>query len=524
MFEYINITLLKMQKYQAVWRTGLSWLFIAVLSVLFSGCEKYWDEHYTATDPTINELLWEEIQLMDEYTVFVDHIIENELDTILMSNQQYTLFVPNNEAFSNLPDTTDINAFFLQHLISPSVFSLRNIQDIGKLQTLSGKFALIEVKDTSYYFDAAKIIQQSPLYLDGRYYEVNEFPFAKPNFNEYFKNSLPVIYNYVHAQVYDSLDKKQSIPIRIENGKTIYDSVFVTISPFENEYFPISEESREDFATFVLFSQEQYNAALDVMANNLGGSFTSHEDIPLMWQESILLPIVLKNGVFENALSIEQLSDPNLLNIRGEKVVMDVSAIDPESRISCSNGYIYEFYDFQVPDSLYLGEVRIEGESLIDSIGQDRYAWRNDVTLKGEILEPFESISEQASEQAYVVVSMGRSFTKDYSVEFSFKNIFPGRQRLVWRANYRPSGIYRIFVNDVQVGEPYDTYNLRSPLLSVTGEIFRPTSSGFNSVDFWVENLTEFGDVKVRFEYMGSGISTVDGFNIDYVSLIPDPN
>lgn len=506
-------------------RAKLRFLFLvipAMVIISLSGCQKTWDEHYSAMEPSVNKLLWDEIQLNDDFSLFTEYILKNELDTILTSNQQYTLFVPNNDAFSNIPDTTDINSLLLNHLISPNLFSLRNIEELTKLQTLSGKFALIEKVDTSFYFDAAKIISQSPVYLDGRYYEVEEFPFAKLSFIEYFRNNLPVIYNYINSQVYDSLDKKRSTPIRIEDGKTIYDSVFFTISPFEDRYFPISKESREEFATFILFDQEQYDAALDVMASKIGDVFSSHEDIPISWQESVLFPVIFDNGIFDNALSIEQLSDPNLLNIRGEEVVLDPSLIDPGSKTECSNGYIYEFYDFQVPDSLYLGEVRIEGESLVDSIGNNKYAWKEDVTLEGEIIEPSRTYSGQASEGECLVVSMGRSFSGNYSIEIIFRNIFPGRHRLEWRANYRPSGVFKIFVNDEELAQ-YDSYNLRSPLLSVTGEINRPTSSGFNSVDYWVENITEFGDVRVRFEYVESGASTVNGLFIDYLSLIPSP-
>lgn len=502
----------------------LTVVIILVLNLFILGCEETWDEHYSASDPLIGKLLWDEIQLNDDFSLFSEYIIENNLDTILTSNQQFTLFIPDNEAFNKIPDTTDINLFLLNHLIIPNMFSLRNIESIAKIQTLSGKFALIEKTDSAFYFDGSEIIGNSPVYLNGRYYQVEDFPFAKSNFNEYFRNNLPSIYNYINNQIYDSLDKKLSTPIRIENGKTIYDSVFFSISPFEKKYFPISQESRQDFATFILFNQEQYDSALDVMAEKLGSAFNSHDDIPLSWQEAVLFPIIFDNGIFDNALSLEQLKDPNLLNIRGENVILDPDNINPESKIECSNGYIYEVYDFQVPDSLYLGEVKIEGESLVDSIGQDKYSWKDYISLSGEFFEPVRLNSGQASGNGYLVVSMDRSFSGEYSVEIPFRNIFPGRYRLEWRANYRPSGVFKIFVNDVEVGQ-YDTYNLRLPLISVTGDvIYRPSSAGFNTVDFWVENITEFGDVNIRFEFVESGASTVDGFIIDYVSLIPSPD
>lgn len=493
-------------------------LFLILISV---ACSKDWDEHYAPADPALNQTLWEHIEAEERFSAFILLLVQNGLDSLLKGNQQYTLFIPNNDVFSSIPDSIEINEFVMDYLISPNVFSMRNLSGPKKLQTLGGKFALLEKVEEKFYFDEIEIIYSSPMLLNGRYYEVNQLPLAKPNFEQYFEQFLPLLYSYINIQVYDSLDKSMSIPTGFDdNGNTEYDSVFITINPFEDEYFTVSEETREDYATFVLFTQEQYTAALDEMASQLGGDFQSHEDIPLVWQEEILLPVVLDNGIFADILSIEELSSPTLLNINGEKVVLDVAGIDPDSRVLCSNGIIYHFYDFNVDESLYTGEIRREGESLIDSVGLDYYAWKEDVIVQGEIVEPTGFKSDLASGGGYVVAGLGSSFAGTYSVEFTFKNIFPGRYRLEWGANYRPSGVYTVYINDEPIGE-YDIFNLRSALLSVTGEIFSPNSAGFNKVDFWVENLTEYGDVRVKFEYKERGFSNNNGFNIDYVSLIP---
>jgi uncharacterized surface protein with fasciclin (FAS1) repeats len=499
------------------------YLLLAMVLVLITfACKEDWDAHYTPTEETVNMNVWEAIQQEANFSLFADFLLKNGLDTILGGNQQYTLFIPTNDAFNAIPDTVEITAFLMNHLISPNVVNIRYIETSKQLQTLSGKFALIQNVMGTYYFDDVEVTDRSPLFLNGRYYELNQMPVAKPNIQEYFNNFLPVMANYVSMQVYDSLDKSLSTPIGFdEDGNTIYDSVFITISPFEEKYFPISEESRENYATFVLFSQEQYNSALDEMAEEIGGVYTSHKDIPASWQTTTLLPSVLDNGIFENRLSYEQLADPNLLNINGQPVTLDVNNVNTESAIPSSNGLLYGFYDFSIADSLYLGEARIEGESLVDSIGSNKYAWKEDVIVSGEIFEPIATNTEGASGNKCLVVSMGRSFSGNFSIEIKFRNIFPGRHRLEWRANYRPSGAYKIFVNDEELAQ-YDTYNLRNPLISVTGEIYRPTSAGLNTIDFWVENLTEYGDVSVRFEYLGSGDSNINGLFIDYVSLVPE--
>ena len=104
-------------------------------------------------------------------------------------------------------------------------------------------------------------------------------------------------------------------------------------------------------------------------------------------------------------------------------------------------------------------------------------------------------------------------------MEFTMKNILPMRYRLIWSANSRPSGHFAIYVNDEYIGE-FDSNKFRSTVQSVTGEYFRP-KEGFNSKDFWIENLTEFGDVRIRFVYLGPGREENNGLNIDYVKLIP---
>jgi hypothetical protein len=104
------------------------------------------------------------------------------------------------------------------------------------------------------------------------------------------------------------------------------------------------------------------------------------------------------------------------------------------------------------------------------------------------------------------------------------------RYRLEWRANSRPSGVFKVYVNDQvldyqdKFGNTYtefDTDALRQSVISVTGERFLP-EGGFNMRDYWVNHLTDYSDVTVRFEYVGSGVSSTNGLNIDYIKLIPD--
>jgi len=291
-------------------RTILIPLIILIL-LLIAGCQKDWDEHFLPAEPTVNLPMWEQLKEKSSFSTFVALMKRSNLDSIFKSNQQYTLFAPNNDAFGKAPDTLEINSFILNHLISANVFNIRNVEQFKKLQTRAGKFAFIERKGMEYSFDGKSIIFSSPLYLDGRYYELDELPLAKPNFYEYFNTSLGVMKDYVDSQDSVYMDRALSAPIGFDmNGDIVYDSVFTVKNLFESYYFPVTRESRVDFATFVLFTQAQYESALDEMAQAFGGDFQSHEDIPMAWQDRVLFPDILEKGVYQDILTLEQLSDP----------------------------------------------------------------------------------------------------------------------------------------------------------------------------------------------------------------------
>jgi hypothetical protein len=186
--------------------------------------------------------------------------------------------------------------------------------------------------------------------------------------------------------------------------------------------------------------------------------------------------------------------------------------------------------DFTVPKELYVGEIRMEGEDLIDSIGDNTFLWKSDVIITGSIASPEKQRTKDASEGALVNVNFPRKYEGEYSVEFQFTNVFPMRYRLEWRLSYRPSGLYAVYVNDQRLERKdrfgrtileIDTYSLRNAVLSVDGVTRFVPNNNFNKVDYYVDHLTNFGDVKVRFEYLSPGEAQLNGFNIDYVALVP---
>jgi hypothetical protein len=509
------------------------YIVLLLFIMFFTCCNDEWEDHFGNPDTSINVMIWDTLETTEKYSEFMKYLKLSNLDSVIKSTATKTLFIPANEAFSEYlegkEDTTGISEIIKYH-ITPTLFMIRNVDDNRKLRTLSEKFSLIRNFNNSFKIDEVDIIYSSPLYLNGKYYEVSEVLEPNPNIYEYLKSNSPAIQKFIDTRDTIILNKEESTPIGYnERGQTIYDSVTTVGNLFEEEYFAVSKESRNFSATLIVPNQSTYENALDEMAGNLSASYTSHEDIPVAWQNEVLIPILLNKGTYGGLLDPgDFLQEEKKANIKGDSILVDFT-IDPNSLVLCSNGLVYDYASFSVGDSLYLENI-VEAESFVDSIGLGRFTWKDkNVTIDGNMsFMPVKQVVKGfASKDTTVNISFDNNYSNNYSVTFTMKNVFPNNYRLVWRTNYRTTGIYAIYVNGekVKLGleeyEAYDTRNLINGFFSVQGFKLYADNRGFCTVDGWVNNISEFGDVKIKFEYLGPGISSDNGLHIDYVALLP---
>jgi len=512
--------------------------YIRVLIQVFTGlllitCTENWEDHYANQEKSVDSKLWDTLSANSEFSVMVNYIKHFGLEELFLSSNSKTLFIPDNEAFQEFINTSDTTNFMetIQYHISSTLLLIRSVETKRKLLTLSEKYALIENTDNRYTFDGIEIISSSNLFKDGKYYRIAQVAAPKPNLYEFIKLNNQLIGKYIDDLDTVILDLEQSKPIDFNSeGETIYDSVNVIKNLFEEKYFPIKQEFRERSATILIPKINQYNQALDEMAQDLGGIFATYEDIPEKWQLNVLIPVLLNKGVYGGIIdSYDFFSKPKLQNIIGDSILIDFE-IDPASKFICSNGITYEYATFSIGDSLYKGENIIEAESLVDSIGLHRYVWNNSVKITGrKDFQPTQMyVKEYASEDTVVDVNFEANFQGTYTIEITFPDIFPRDYQLIWRSNYRTTGVYAIYVNGEKPldvgGMPhieYDTYYLSTAVFSVIpGKKFWP-QQGFNQKDFLVTNLTEFGDAVLKIEFLRPGLGSDNGLSIDFVALIP---
>jgi hypothetical protein len=506
---------------------------IGILFLLgFVGCSKHWEEHYNDIPETVDKSVWDAIKANSNYSEFVKAAEQYQLDTMFTYSNVYTVFVPTNEAFAsfsanNKELTRQLVVYhFAQFFVQPS-----SITGKKKLQTITDKFSLFENNAGDFTFDGIKINFESPLYRNGKYFEIDEVAVPKPNLYEYFANQNEAFKQFVLRKDSVILDLEKSKPIGFdENSNTIYDSVIIIYNRFEEEYFDIREEHRAKTATLVLPSQAKYNAALDQMAVTLNAGFSGHQDIPLDWQVGVLMPHLIDHGMFSNMREVAEFPVPALLpdtmkNILGDSIMVNYVPVD---KVLCSNGYAYDYKNFVIPDSLFMSRTRNEGEWLIKEVGSNKYNWRKHVTVS--MSDPYNPQGTYGlntlSNDSLFSITFDKGYAKDFSLEFNVKSLFPRKYLMVVRTNMYNGGVYDIYVNDVKVKTlDWNDYAARRySLPSVTGKKIFSSTNNYNRFDCWVDGvIKDYGEVRVKFVYKGPSKNlTNNGLVIDYIDFVPE--
>lgn len=497
-----------------------------VLTII--GCRKEMDEYfYSDTEEYVDIALLNLLSTNDDYSSFLSILDNYNIDTIFDKERSITLFVPTNEVIESMGELHLDTIDWIKYLITESYINIAHIHGTKKIQTSGEKFSVIRNSGGSAFFDDAEITLTGPLCLDGKFYELSGIAQPLPNLYEFIALTNPFYKSYIDSQDSSYLDLGLSSPKGYDpEGNTIYDTALTTVNLFEEEYFPISQEFRTKKATMLLFSQEQLDNALAQIAEDLGLPAT--EDIPYQWINDVLLPYLSDQGVFWNDLSPIDFAPGRIRNIKGDSVNVDPANIDYNSSFECSNGRSYNYLDFVIADSVYKGRNVIQGEHLVIYKGSNLYAWKDEVIVTGNPVNPVATFTPGfADNDSTLVVRFDEpNSNQEFSMSFKISNIFPGTYRLLFRLKTTPSGVFQIMVNgvvqNINLGygnsDRVDIYDLNEPVRSITKEVFRE-KNGFNSFDLLVENITEYGDVTITLLYVEPGKWSDNGFILDYVSL-----
>jgi uncharacterized surface protein with fasciclin (FAS1) repeats len=507
-----------------------SGIFAMVFLLMLFSCEKEWEDHYNAYGETVDQNFWEAMSSDSRVSEFVKILQEFQYDTLFQSDIPYTVFAPSNDALAQFSGMGNIDTTLLNYHVATHFIQSGSIAGKRKVQTLSKKYALFERAGNKTSLDGIELTQESPLYRNGKYFVLDEVAKPLPNLYEYFIVNNPVLKDYIDSQDSIILDRERSKPIGFDDfGNTIYDSVKIVYNKFEAKYFPVSEELRNFSATIVFPKKDDYESALTDMALDMNiPSYTDFSDIPIEWQEDVLVPHLLDQGIFLNMLEPEEFiwkteeDTLKLQNILGDSIQI---LYKPVEKTILSNGYAYNYESFVIPDSLYSGSSKFEAEWLLDETGLNRYAWYDFVKANSsETFSPLQEFIGAASNDSIIRVLFTKGYSGSFSVEFYTKSVFPRKYAMEVATHMDVGGVYNIYVNDelVKTFDYYDFVRYRGVIPSVIpGKRYIPKGR-FNSFDMVVDNIPEYSRVKVKIEYKGpgNGVSSI-GLVLDYIDFIP---
>lgn len=496
-------------------------LFCAV--TLFTACENTnWDEHYNNVPETVDMNVWDAMQQNSDISQFVQLVKEYKLDTLFNYTDVYTLFAPTNAQMSAFlaSDTigkTGLSYHFLKYYINPE-----NITGKRKVQSLFLKFAQFENTGDSYLYDNFPVTFSSPLYKNGRYFVIEGVAKPKPSLYEYISANNLALKKFIDDQDSIALDKELSKPIGYNSeGKTIYDSVITVINLFEEEYYAVSEEYRVKTATLVFPNQERYNEGLTGMALKLGGDYNSYEDIPEDWQQEVLIPYLINNGIFRNMLEPKDFLSDTMLNIIGDTATILYNPVD---LTVCSNGYAYNYDKFEVADTLFMSSARTEGESLLDTKGADIFEWNDSVKVSDIKIQPDADFVKGSSNDSILKVQLPTGSIDEYWIDFKSNPLFPRRYLMLFRTHMDFGGIFEIYVNDVLV-KTFDWADFaknRGIIPSVVPGVRHIAVGRYCKFDCWVDNITQYGKARIRIVYKGPSTMRYNGLMLDYIEFVPE--
>jgi uncharacterized surface protein with fasciclin (FAS1) repeats len=505
-------------------------IFFAIIVFSITSCTNRWEEHFNVTPDTVAKNVWEAMKEDPQISKFVELLEANKLDTLFQSDIAYTVFAPSNKSFETINfSVIDTSILLGYHIVSHFIQS----ESIGKsrqVMTLSKKYAIITKNGTALSIDGVPVSFESSLYRNGKYFVVDKVVTPLPSLYEFFEKNNHVLSEYIDSHDSIVLDLANSKPIGFNTaGNTVFDSVTVVYNRFEEQVFPVRKEFRNKTATFVFPLANDYNSALDKMAVQMG--YTDRNNIPSLWQQKVLVPYLVGNGTFENMLEPEDfvISTPlvkmKMKNIVGDSVIISYR---PTARQLCSNGYVYNYENFEIPDSLYNKGTRFELEDLLVVTGINKFAWDGDlVKVNSSItVAPFREFVPKSSNDSIVRALFPPSFNGTYSMEFESPYLFPRKYILVLRTLMDIGGIYNIYVNDklVRKFDYYDYVIYKTILPSVVaGQRYIPFGR-YNSFDMYVDNIVDYSKAKIKIEYAGPGRVASLGFVMDYLEFIPVKN
>lgn len=235
--------------------------------LMLSACQDNdWDDHYGIDNSnTATMSVMQTLEANTDYSEFCKVIKEQHLDTLLNSDQSFTVWAPTNNAMAAfVSDGNDVE-HFLQNHINRYVYSAADLTDTinVRIKMLNGKFQNFAKGGEGLTFSDIALTGNDYAATNGLIHTLSKVAPFYLNIYESIKENVGKTDSLSHyLQNFDeyTFDKSNSTATgKNELGQLVYDSVFVYSNPWMKKYGDLYKE--DSIYTVIVPDNECWKAA-----------------------------------------------------------------------------------------------------------------------------------------------------------------------------------------------------------------------------------------------------------------------
>lgn len=346
----------------------ISAMFAAGISLMFAGCSDTWDEHYIPGESTVTN---NDVEIVDEsLTQYLStgnslsgmYKLLEETGVVEQMNQREQLYTVLAVAdYTHVEDEMNSDLYIAQSHVSNVAISPSNIMDGQRILMWNGKYLTLsktELADgkTVIKFNNATVTKTVKV-NNGYIYYIDKLVDSPRSLYETIENlgdDYSIFRDMVMTRNQKVFDEFNSTIIGVDNtGNNIYDSVFITKSPyFENQGFNIMSENLT--ATMLIPSNDVINAAMEEAHQKLA-------DWELEREDSVLQNWILQTMFYDKTYTKDDfLEFASGQNTQDMSSVFDtqwrttVQEVDYDHPVSLSNGTAYYVTKLKIPTNVLI--------------------------------------------------------------------------------------------------------------------------------------------------------------------------
>lgn len=436
-------------------------IFLMTVSCILS-CKK-WDDHIALDSASLGKTIYEQMSENSDLSLFVSYVDKMNLDTLLNSSRNLTVFAPDNEAFANLPDSVKSNDAairrFLLNLIALKSYYIRDQTDTSRILMMSGKRVLF----ANNQFGDADFASSDNVARNGVFHVLKEVVLPLPNIWE-FINATKETYKqnaYVASLNYEGQDISQAEidSIDLETGEPVYKSGtgIVQINTFKQKVCDVGNE--DSLFTYIVLT----DAAFGQAEATLKPFFKANsEDTVIFNADWYTSKDMVFSGLYDNINSQQ-----TLVSKFGVHYNLNPSTIVSSYKVS--NGIVYVVNTAETSLQEKIPVVYIQGENPIGFSSETESALEDIFYRKR-----YNPITKDTFNDIYV--NRGSSGANFY-VDYSTNNLLSTTYKVYWVAlnDYVVSGqgddAYGTTANLNQIVQVLNNDSLSTVLFNETGVV-----------------------------------------------------